>query len=173
MPVWYPWGRNPRGDQDRLRCAYTGNLMLEHSLAGSEAGWRQRRRDRAVLLAVFSYRYDVELVPGLLENIKPVVDGWVAFDDRKADGLFTSEPQRRRVLIERARELGATWVLAIDPDERIERGAATRIRNLTSERQRIIWELNLREMFTPSAYRVDGIWGTKMQGRVFPVFEGA
>ncbi|MGO9483299.1 MAG: glycosyltransferase [Rhodomicrobium sp.] len=147
--------------------------MLEHSLAGSETVWRQRRRNRPVLLGIFSYRYDAELVPDLLQNIEPAVDGWVAFDDRKAGGLFSSEPQRRKALIERARELGATWVLALDPDERIERGAATRIRALTAERQRVIWELNLREMFTPSAYRVDGVWGAKMQGRLFPVFDGA
>jgi glycosyltransferase involved in cell wall biosynthesis len=147
--------------------------MLEHSLAGSETVWRQWRRYRPILLAVFSYRYDVELIPELLENITPVVDGWVAFDDRKGGDLFSNEPKRRRILINRARELGATWVLAIDPDERIERGAATRIRALICERQRIIWELNLREMFTPSTYRVDGVWGAKMQGRLFPVFDGA
>src|SRR5262249_12788855 len=67
---------------------------------------------------------------------------------------------------------GATWVLAIDPDERIELAGATRIRNLTGERQRVIWQFNLREMFTASSYRVDGIWGSKMQGRLFPIFDG-
>ncbi|MGZ5154474.1 MAG: glycosyltransferase family 2 protein, partial [Burkholderiales bacterium] len=123
-------------------------------------------------LAVFSYRYDEELVPDLLANIEPMVDGWVAFDDRKAEDLFSSEPRRRHLLIERAKDLGATWVLAIDPDERIEREGATRIRALTSERQRIIWEFNLREMFTASTYRVDGVWGSKLQGRLFPVFDG-
>jgi glycosyltransferase involved in cell wall biosynthesis len=125
-----------------------------------------------MVLAVFSYRYDAELVPGLIENIKPVVDGWVAFDDRGAGDLFSNEPRRRRLLVDRARQLGATWVLAMDPDERIERGAATRIRGLTSERRRTIWEVNLREMFTAETFRVDGVWGTKMQGRIFPVFDG-
>jgi glycosyltransferase involved in cell wall biosynthesis len=125
-----------------------------------------------MVLAVFSYRYDAELVPDLLANIEPVVDGWVAFDDRRADEPFSSEPQRRRLLIERARELGATWVLAVDPDERVERNCATRIRSLTGERERIVWEFNLREMFTASSYRVDGVWGLKKQGRLFPVFDG-
>jgi glycosyltransferase involved in cell wall biosynthesis len=125
-----------------------------------------------MVLAVFSYRYDAELVPDLLANIAPAVDGWVAFNDRDATDVFSSESQRRRLLIERARELGAAWVLAIDPDERIERGAATRIRALTREWRRIVWEFNLREMFTPTAYRVDGIWGSKMLGRLFPVFDG-
>jgi glycosyltransferase involved in cell wall biosynthesis len=144
--------------------------MLEHHLVGSAATWG--RQLRPMVLAIFSYRYDAELVPDLLANVSPAVDGWVAFDDRAAGDLFSSEPRRRRLLIERAKELGATWVLAIDPDERIERGAATRIRGLTCERHRIIWEFNLREMFTADTYRIDGIWGSKFQGRLFPVFDG-
>jgi glycosyltransferase involved in cell wall biosynthesis len=146
--------------------------MLEHRLFGSTPIWRRRHRLRPMVLAVFSYRYDEELVPDLLANIEPVVDGWVAFDDRRADELFSSEPQRRRLLIERARELGATWVLAVDPDERIERDCATRIRSLSGERERVVWEFNLREMFTASSYRVDGLWGQKNRGRLFPVFDG-
>src|SRR5262249_26307103 len=133
--------------------------MLEEHLFGSMLSWQRRRRLRPPILAVFSYRYDTALIPDLLANIEPAVDGWVAFDDRKAGELFSAEPRRRRALIERARELGASWVLAIDPDERIERAAVTRIRGLTSARARIIWEFNLREMFGPSLYRVDGIWG--------------
>jgi glycosyltransferase involved in cell wall biosynthesis len=125
-----------------------------------------------MVLAVFSYRYDAALVPDLLANIEPMVDGWVAFDDRDASELFSNEPGRRRLLIKRAKELGATWILAMDPDERIEFAGATRIRSLTAERQRVIWQFNLREMFTQSSYRVDGIWGSKMQGRLFPVFDG-
>jgi hypothetical protein len=144
--------------------------MLEHHLFDSTRTWR--RRSRPTVLAVFSYRYDAELVPDLLANIAPVVDGWVAFDDRKAGDLFSSEPRRRQLLVQRAKDLSATWVLAMDPDERIELGAATRIRSLTSERRRIIWEFNLREMFTAETYRVDGLWGSKMQGRLFPVFDG-
>ncbi len=146
--------------------------MLEHRLFGSAQIWRRRRRLRPMVLAVFSYRYDAQLVPDLLANIEPMVDGWVAFDDRGASTLFSDEPRRRRLLIERAKELGATWVLAIDPDERIERGGATRVRGLTCERRRIVWEFNLREMFTGSTYRVDGTWGAKMQGRLFPIFDG-
>src|ERR1700730_14781666 len=144
--------------------------MLQHHLFGSTV--IRRRRIRPVVMAVFSYRYDAELVPDLLANIEPMVDGWVAFDDRHFGELFSNEPRRRRLLINRAMELGASWVLAIDPDERIERDGGTRIRSLTVERQRIVWEFNLREMFTASTYRIDGIWGSKLQARLFPVFDG-
>jgi glycosyltransferase involved in cell wall biosynthesis len=145
--------------------------MLEDGVFGSTPLWR-RQRLRPIVLAVFAYRYDTEFVPELLQNIAPMVDGWVALDDRKSPEPFSSEPARRRILISRAKELGATWVLAIDPDERIEHGGAARIRSLTAERNRIVWEFSLREMFTASSYRVDGIWGSKMQGRLFPIFDG-
>jgi hypothetical protein len=145
--------------------------MLEHRLFGSDTS-RRHRRLRPTVLAIFSYRYDVDLVPDLLANVETIVDGWIGFDDRRATTLFSNEPQRRRLLIERARELGAGWVLAIDPDERLEHGAASRIRHLTFELRRVVWQLSLRELFTPSSYRVDGIWGSKMQGRLFPVFDG-
>jgi glycosyltransferase involved in cell wall biosynthesis len=124
------------------------------------------------MLAVFSYHHDVGLVPDLLANLAPMVDGWVAYDDRHTPAAFSNEPRRRALLIDRARELGATWVLAVDPDERFERGLATAIRLFTRERQRIVWQFNLREMFSLGEYRVDGIWGVKSQGRLFPVFDG-
>ena len=65
------------------------------------ARWRRTRwgATRKRLLAVFSYRYDAQLVPGLLANIDPVVDGWIAFDDRAASGVFSSEPARRRAFL--------------------------------------------------------------------------
>ena len=75
--------------------------MLEHHLFGSAAAWG--RQLRPMILAIFSYRYDAELVPDLLANVSPAVDGWVAFDDRASGDLFSSEPRRRRLLIERAR----------------------------------------------------------------------
>ena len=127
---------------------------------------------RHLVLAVFSYRYDAHLVPDLLENLAPVVDGWVAYDDRGGSGPFTSEPERRQALIARARALGAAWVLAIDPDERLEHAAAARIPKLTRSVERIIWCFDLREMYTPDHYRVDGIWGRKSQARLFPLLEG-
>jgi len=133
----------------------------------------RRRRGRWLwsrqrIVAVFSYRYDAHLVPDLLANLDPVVDGWVAYDDRAADGIFSSEPQRRRALIAAAHEAGADWVLAMDPDERMENAVAGRIGQLTSGSRRNAWGFRLREMYTPASYRVDGVWGGKMQHRLFP-----
>lgn len=125
-----------------------------------------------VVLAVFSYRYDAHLVRDLLVNLEPLVDGWIAYDDRGSATLFSDERERRRSLIAKARELGAGWVLAVDPDERFETGVADRMRDMTSGAEPVVWGFHLREMYSPTCYRIDGVWGQKVQWRLFPLFEG-
>ena len=120
------------------------------------------------IVAVFSYRYDAHLVPGLIENIRPMVDGYAAWDDRAATAALSDEPSRRAALLAAARKMGADWILAVDPDERIEDGLAGQIREMTRKGRRCIWTFPLREMFSPTAYRADGVWGGKMQARLFP-----
>lgn len=126
---------------------------------------------RPTVLAVFSYRYDAHLVPDLLANIEPIVDGWVSWDDRNATASFTGDTERRKVLIEAAHKAGAQWILAVDPDERFEVGTAARLRQLVRMPGAVCWTFELREMYTPTAYRVDGVWGRKRQKRLFPVFD--
>ena len=54
---------------------------------------RSPRRPR--IFAVFSYRYDAHLVPGLVENLRPAVDGFVSCDDRDGSLGLSDEPARR------------------------------------------------------------------------------
>ena len=138
--------------------------MLSHEIRP-----RGDRSGTPVVLAVFSYRYDAHLVPDLLANLEPIVSGWVAFDDRGSEELYSNEPARRCALVTRARELGADWVLGIDPDERLERGAADRMREMTRVEGPVAWGFHLRELYAPDAYRVDGVWGRKEQFRLFPL----
>jgi len=130
-------------------------------------------RLRQRVIAVFSYRFDAHLVSDLIANLDPIVDGWIAYDDRKATGAFSSEPLRRHALLAAARDAGADWILAIDPDERLERSAAERIAKLTSVYRRIAWGFRLREMYSPTDYRVDGLWGEKIQYRLFKAYDPA
>lgn len=148
-----------------------GRVLITEKLFPRGALRRLLRR-RPRLLACFSYRYDAHLVPALLENIAPLVEGWVAFDDRGRDGLFTSEPARRRLLLERARALGAGWVLAVDPDERFESGVAAGMARLLRAEGPVVWTFRLRELYAADRYRVDGVWGEKRAGRLFPLREG-
>lgn len=124
---------------------------------------------RLDIVAVFSFRYDSHLVDDLITNLTPVVDGWVSYDDRDSEALFSDEVQRRRLLLQEAHRLGARWVLAIDPDERIEHGLADKIDEMTQSMAPISWSFALREMYEADRYRCDGIWGRKEQVRLFPL----
>jgi hypothetical protein len=141
--------------------------VREPRLASGLTGRNGAQRPEVV--AVFSYRYDAHLVPDLIENLRPIVDGWVSYDDRDSDELVSSELPRRRLLVQKAREMGARWVFAIDPDERAEAAMATRIDAMTASNDPVCWTFNLRELFAPDRYRVDGIWGTKAEPRLFPL----
>jgi hypothetical protein len=124
---------------------------------------------RGRVIAVFSYKHDAHLVPDLIANIAPTVQGWIAWDDRKSDPQTSTEPFRRRILLGAAREAGADWVLAVDPDERIERALAARMPEMTARGlPPVLWTFSLCEMFSPEAFRTDGLWGAKTLMRLFP-----
>lgn len=124
------------------------------------------------LFAVFSYRYDVELVPDLLENLKSFIDDYVIHDDRGNTEEWYNEGYVRNKLIEKAKNRGADWILCVDPDERFEIQAGKKIRDLIKIKRKVIYLFNFRELWLPCAYRVDGIWGQKKKAILFPVFPG-
>lgn len=126
-------------------------------------------RGTPLVLACFSFRHDAALVPGLLANIAPVVHGWVALDDRNAGHGYSSEPLRRRALLHKARQMGAAWLLVIDPDERLEPAWAQRIRAMITAPGAPIWAAPLLEMHDAKHARVDGLWGGKDRARLFPL----
>lgn len=146
--------------------------MITTSLFGLQGrlGRLVGRKPRVV--AAFSFRYDAHLVPDLIENLRPAVDGYAAFDDRKATELFSDEPVRRRALVAAAREMGAGWVLFVDPDERHETALAERMGMLTAVKKPVVWGFNYRELYTPDSYRVDGLWGRKRRFSLFPLRDG-
>ncbi len=137
--------------------------MIHHQIFRSPAP------DEPMVLAVFSYRYDAHLVPDLIENIRPSVHGFVAWDDRGAAAALSDEPTRRARLVDSARALGASWLLTVDPDERLERACADHLPQLLAEGDRTLWLFTIRDMFGPSHYRVDGFWGGKSAVRLFPI----
>jgi hypothetical protein len=120
------------------------------------------------VLAVFSYRYDAHLVPDLVENIRPGVNGYVAWDDRSAQAALTNEPARRSALFQAARDLGADWLLTLDPDERLERGFADWLPGLMAQGRGFVWSFDFRELFAPDLVRTDGLWGGKSKIALFP-----
>ena len=129
-----------------------------------------RRRPRVV--AIFSFRYDANLVPDLIENLRPIVDGFVAYDDRGAAEPYTDERVRKAALLDAARGMDARWVFCVDPDERLEDAASTLMPTMTKDTAPTIWNFRLREMYGSQAYRVDGIWGKKRIACLFPLLDG-
>ncbi len=126
-------------------------------------------RRKPMVLAVFSYRHDAHLVPGMLANIAPFTHGYIGWDDRATREALSSEPERRNRLLAEARRMGADWVLAIDPDERFEDQLAARMPEMLAAGAGNLWHFVLREMFSPSAYRADGVWGAKTLLRLMPI----
>jgi glycosyltransferase involved in cell wall biosynthesis len=130
---------------------------------------RSPRRGEPMIVAIFSFRYDAHLVPDLIENIKPVVHGYAAWDDRGDHGYHSNEPERRNALNATAIAMGADWILGIDPDERLERRSAERIAEIARDpKDKVIGTFHLREMFSATQWRSDGIWGQKTQNRLYP-----
>jgi hypothetical protein len=146
--------------------------MIAVQIAPRRRSWRQRRRRAPHVVAVFSFRYDAHLVPALLDNIGPMTDGWVAYDDTGSTGLFSEEVDRRLSLLQAARETGASWALAVDPDERFESGLASRIDRLTRREGPYAYSFALREMYSPDEYRIDGLWGEKRIARLLCLTRG-
>lgn len=136
-------------------------------------GLLRRLRREPKIFAVFSFRYDAHLVPDLIANITPFVDGWVSFDDRQSKDYFFHEGKRHAELIAAAGSHGAQWVLAIDPDERLESGAVAEFRKLAHVGPGVAWSFPLRELYAPDTYRIDGPWGSKRRTRLFPFYDAS
>jgi hypothetical protein len=143
------------------------------------------------LIVLLQARNEERYVPGWLENIGPAVDGIVALDDGSTDrtaallrthpkllallhnpaGSGWDEPGNQARLIEEGRRHGATWFLALDADERVEKLFASRVRELMAEATAIgadAYLFHLREMWGDrNHYRSDGIWRDKAQFRLF------
>jgi len=126
----------------------------------------------ARILAVFSFRYDAHLVPDLIANIDPFVDGWIAYDDRDATGVFSNEVERRLALLKAAQDTGALWALAVDPDERFEAALAAKMPSLLDHTDANAHTFPVREMYSSDHYRVDGVWGVKRQARLLSLAGG-
>jgi hypothetical protein len=147
-----------------------------------------------MILAIFSARNEAYHLPFYLAHLAPHVDGFLALDDGstdrtraileaqsnmldvlanepRPDDVVLREPENRRRLLFRARELGAKWVLCLDPDERLEERALERLDQLRhrAERERKpLVAFRLRELWdSPMHYRVDGVWGRKERVRFF------
>jgi hypothetical protein len=128
------------------------------------------------LVLVTSRRHEPDwLVDQLLANVEPWIDDAVVVDDRDRDPAETwgHEGQMRARQRQAGIDAGADWVLQLDPDERLEDRAGQVLRPLVDHgRQDVVYRMRLREMFTPTCYRVDGKWGLYRRTRLYPIHPG-
>ena len=129
------------------------------------------------LIAVYARRHEPQwLIDDLHTNLAPWVDGFAVVDDRMRapDDPWGHEGQMRAAQRQAAIDAGADWVLVVDPDERIEDRAGGTIRPLIEQLsgQPVLLRFALRELFAPTAYRVDGRWGLYRRARLYPVLPG-
>lgn len=130
---------------------------------------REPRRNEPKVVAIFSFRFDAQLVPDLVANISPFVHAYVALDDTASPPGVTDEYPRRNALHAEARRQGAAWILAVDPDERFEPALRDWMPVMTAPgREDIVWRFQFREMVSASSYRDDGLWGSKSKIVLYP-----
>lgn len=143
------------------------------------------------LIALLQARNEERFLPGWLENISPVVDGFIALDDGSEDrtaDLLSAHPKALEVirnkpgdawneranqmtLIKAGRRHGAQWLLCADADERFEQHFAADVVQLLDEADKRgieAYSLRCRELWGDRHhYRNDGIWGRKIRHRLF------
>jgi len=149
-----------------------------------------------MLVAVTQLRNEEYYLPGFLEHLRAHVDAFVALDDGSTDStgrVLAAEPKmadvltnppradmegwdellNRSRLLERAKALGARWVLCCDADERFEQGFLSRLPDIlrkAEKRNQPLVTLRYRELWDgPAQYRADGVWGRKTRCCAFPL----
>jgi len=154
-------------------------------------GWRRPRR-RQRLLAVLAARDESRFIDGLLANLAPQLDGLVALDDGSTDGTDATlasspivlellrnpvdrerwdEVGNHRRLVEAAIAHGATWILAVDADERVEHTFRDRAERVIRRAGRLGIDgvaIQICDLWGDTGHiRTDGIWGRKRAARLF------
>jgi hypothetical protein len=119
------------------------------------------------LVICFGYKYEPEfLINDLRENIAGIADEVFEFDSRSRNELWIPRDEFNNTLRRGAIERDADYMLVVAPDERLEKRAGKIIRELVNRDKPVSYRFNLRELYTPTAYRTDGIWGKKRRIRL-------
>lgn len=128
-----------------------------------------------------------------IEHLKPFVDGFIFLDDRSnpmstgsvvagfcagdkvlsilcrfsnSQAPFAYEVQNRQILLNEAINEGASMLLCLDADERVEKRFLEQLRALAGP---TIYTLAVRDLWDDAEhYRVDGVWSKKRKAIYFP-----
>lgn len=121
------------------------------------------------IVACLGWKYEPQWMIDDFKKNMSWVDDFAILDCRGRDELWIHEGEYRLKLREMAAKKKADWILIASADERYEKNAGDTIRPLVEDnKNKVIYEFNLREMFTPTHYRTDGIW-EKYRRRLYPL----
>lgn len=128
---------------------------------------------RPKIVACFGVKYEPDwMIDQLKDNLK-WVDDFAILDCRDRDELWIHEGDYRLLLREKARKMGADWILITAPDERWEDSAGEKIRPLIDGQPKhpTIYEFDLKELYHPLWYRIDGRYAEKFRRRLYPLYD--
>lgn len=121
-------------------------------------------------IAVMGVRWEPEwLVEECITNLQPLVDRVEVLDNRHQSGEWQNEYDYRLQQREVARKHGARWFLLTSPDERWSAGCEDLVQGLYRQDRHQVYTVTIRELWTPTAYRVDGKFADRQRYRIFPV----
>ena len=122
------------------------------------------------LFAVAGWKYEPEwLVDKMKENMS-FFDEICIVDTRNRKEFWIDEGYYRKLQRKELQKKGikpGDWVFVTSPDERLETGAESEIKSFMAQYVDKIGSFPLKEMWTPTAFRVDGIWNNKTRPRLY------
>lgn len=119
-----------------------------------------------MIVAGYAHRYEPDwMIDQLRENLS-WVDGFAAYDDRENPTVWSVAKERNLAVFLKAQEMGATWVLFTAPDERWSPNTEQVVRAAVEDHPKRRFAFPLRELWTPTEYRVDGVWRHKRRARL-------
>jgi len=122
------------------------------------------------IVALVTYKYDSDYLSDLKDNLDNLADEIIVKFDQHGD-FWKDEGKYRSEMVATAEQVGADYIVVIDPDERFEVETATKLKTLMRQylptNERVLFEFNYRELYEPDAYRIDGTWGEKTRVMAF------
>jgi hypothetical protein len=124
----------------------------------------------AKLVVASAYRYEPTwLVDEWREHVS-WADDVLLWDTRNEPAAWVPRAERVEWMMRAAEEVRADFVLILDMDERLSLDAPERLRAVADAwrpGKPFAFKFTLLEFFTPTQYRIDGVWGKKTRRRLF------